>query len=338
VSAALALALLTAGEVQPRPIEWEQLSPEVFDRRWVLPEAPPGPGELLAEMEALVALRFVLFAGDGKTLRCLGDLVAASVPLAREERPAWLAALAERAPALFEQHGEVLSQLLLDDWLHSSEWKPEVDHHRDGLLLAERPHELAGEGARWNGLKQAPFEQGAVLVRADAATFKAVENDYRVYPDDVGASYEWIRPAADGYRTGEDPAGRAFSTLRLGMRCDLPLPFSHYDADIRILNRIDAAGRLVTDVYSTSDDFHWLAGRDVFLAVANSAGEPVATLVVRLYGFDLAGVPDGRKHRKAALRGSLGNLKRKAEREFAAAQCSFPTGSASVPDFRVLGS
>ena len=73
----------------------------------------------------------------------------------------------------------------------------------------------------------------------------------------------------------------------------------------------------MTDIYSTSDDFYWLAGRDVYLPVETSDGELVAYLAVRHYGFDLDGVPDKGKNRREALRASLGNLRRKAEAIFA---------------------
>ncbi|MFG0318762.1 MAG: hypothetical protein ACF8XB_15920, partial [Planctomycetota bacterium JB042] len=58
------------------------------------------------------------------------------------------------------------------------------------------------------------------------------------------------------------------------------------------------------------------AGRDVYVPVESADGEFVAMLVVRQFGFDLAGVPDGDGDRQAAIRSTLGNLRRRAEREY----------------------
>jgi hypothetical protein len=112
---------------------------------------------------------------------------------------------------------------------------------------------------------------------------------------------------------GSDPNGRPFSNLRIWWESDLPFPYTSYECELRILNRIDGDGHLVCDIYSTSEDFHWIAGQDVYVPVRDSDGGFVALLMVRLFGFDLDDVPDGTDDRKAALRSSLGNLKRRAE-------------------------
>jgi hypothetical protein len=153
-------------------------------------------------------------------------------------------------------------------------------------------------------------------VVADLNTIKAVENDYRVYPTNVGADYEHIYPVDGSYFIGRDPANVPFSTLRLSFECDIPFPFSTYETMLHILNRFDEQGVLYTDIYSKSDDFHWLAGRDVFLPVLDSAGDWVCFLAVRHFGFDMDGVPDGADNRREAIRSSLGNLKRNAESQF----------------------
>lgn len=43
----------------------------------------------------------------------------------------------------------------------------------------------------------------------------------------------------------------------------------------------DDDGHLVTDIYSTSENSYWMAGRDVFVPVTTSAGEFVGMLVAR---------------------------------------------------------
>ena len=69
-----------------------------------------------------------------------------------------------------------------------------------------------------------------------------------------------------------------------------------------------------------------------------SDGEWVATAIVRWFGFDLAGVPDGDDARRAALRASLGSLKREAEALFRARDASRPRAvDGRVPEFEVRG-
>ena len=116
----------------------------------------------------------------------------------------------------------------------------------------------------------------------------------------------------------------------------LPFPFGGYTCDLRILNRLDGEGRLVTDIHSTSRGFHWMAGRDVFLPLYDADGEWVAMVMLRQFGFDLKGVPDKAKHRRAALRGGVGNLKLGAERRFPG-QGGEPVVRGEVPTFVVRG-
>ncbi|MCB9915058.1 MAG: hypothetical protein H6828_07905 [Planctomycetes bacterium] len=72
---ALLMGLAAGGasfEVPPRPLAWEALDREAFDRAWILPERARAGRDLLAELRELVAL-----AGedaDGAPL-CFGDLV-----------------------------------------------------------------------------------------------------------------------------------------------------------------------------------------------------------------------------------------------------------------------
>ena len=93
----------------------------------------------------------------------------------------------------------------------------------------------------------------------------------------------------------------------------------------------------VTEVHAACDDFHWLRGQDRVLPLETAEGAPAGLLVVRRYGFDLAGVPDGRSQREAALRSSLGNLVRRAERAFAASDGRLDALSGVLPRFPVTG-
>jgi hypothetical protein len=328
-------------ELAPTTLAWVDLSPKVFDRRWVLPERRRAKGrDFLEAMRSLLRLQFDVTLEDGSRYRCFGDLVAASRGLAPGARDRWYEALEQAAPKLMAEQGGVLTQLLFDDHLLSSSWKPSKNHKRDGLLVAESWN-MKGEGAPWDAIDVRPvMEQAATVLHADLASIKAVENDYRAYPDNVGADYEEIYPIANSYFVGSDAGRRPFSALTIQFRCDLPFPFSDYTTRLGILNTYDDAGVLQTDIYSTSKDFYWLAGRDVFLPVADSEGEDLAFLLVRHFGFDLDGVPDGPSNRREALRGSMGNLKRNSERLYgkrSTEQLTPRNGTDLLREVRVLG-
>ncbi len=326
-------------EVSAERLAWSELSPKVFDRRWTLPAPRTVPGrDLLVEMQNLLSLRFDAEGANGTRYRCFGDLVRASRDLAVDERRSWYAELERAAPELCSDWGAGLTELLFDHRLRSERWRPSKDYNADGFLIADS-WDMRGEGAPWSDLDVEPLtEQCATLMRADLASIKAAENDYRVYLDNIGTNYDEIFPVDGSYFVGDDPGGRPFSTLTIRFRSDLPFPFSSYSTRLAILNRFDGAGVLHTDIYSTSSDFQWLAGRDVFLPVATSDGEWIAFLLVRHFGFDLDGVPDGPNNRDEAIRCSLGNLKRNAERLFGEYEGAPRNEPGVLRDVRVFGS
>jgi hypothetical protein len=313
VIAALALALTAAAgtreyEILPRTIEWSELSPAHYDLAWRLPPIrAQGERDLTAELRALLALELA----DGGARLSFGDLAARTRALGKDERRAWLGALLERQPALGSGAREALSELLLDDRLFSERWDPEDDHARDGILIGPAWDLGAERAAPWSELDVRPLlEQGAVFVRADLATIQAAENDYRVYRERPGAEFEAIWPVPGSYVVGRDPAGRPFAALELFFESDLPFPFTSYTCDLAILKTVSDEGLLVTEIVSRSRDFHWFAGRDLYLPVTASDGAPQGFVVARVYGFDLDGIPDRASHRRAALRSSLGCWRR----------------------------
>ena len=240
---------------------------------------------------------------------------------------------------LAAQDLEAAVELLQDDHLSSDAWHPEQDHPRDGILHAES-WVYESSSTPWDRVRvPLRFEQGAVLHHADLASIKAVENDYRTYLDHVGEDLEEIAPRADGHLRGIDPTGRPFRFVAVLSRSDLPFPFSGYTCDLRILSGVDEKGLLRTYIYSPSRDFHFLAGRDVYVPVRDSADRTVAYIGVRDFGFDLDGVPDGVSHRREALRGSIGNLKRKAERRAreSADESKEQDAAAVLESVRVIG-
>jgi len=331
-AALLALAPLAGTEdfeLEPRTVTWKEAC-EQFDPRWILPEAAPGGRDLRARMRALLALTYE----DGGKQRRLGDLVVEIRAVPRLERRHWIVALDERAPGLVAEHREEVHQLLLDEYLYSPKWKVSKDHPRDGLLVGERWSLDDSAPAPWAELEPT-FEQVALLYNADLAAIKAAENDYRLYPDHVDTEFESIYPEL--HLAGEDDEGRPFRVTTTRSRSDLPFPFSGYSCHLRILNRIGDDGLLRCDVYSTSSDFHYLAGREVFLPVEDSEGRTVAYVGVRDFGFDLDGVPDRSKHRQEALRGTLGNLKRGAEAYFEEHGGTFAGPREVIEGIRVRG-
>lgn len=321
--------------VEEQPLAWEALSEQTFDPAWLLPAAPPaGRPNLLAEMEALAALEFGLQAPDGGRIETLGDFLSGSRDMDFAKRSAWWNDLQAQRPELFAEWGARLFLLCFDDYLVGSDWKPEEEHARDGILEGQQWKLGEEAGAPWSELSgDVTLNQAALWIDADLTAIKQVENDYALYPEHVDADFEAIYPLEGKAWRGRCEERGEFSGLRLYFRCDLPFPFSDYECDLHMLNRRDAKGRLVTDIYSTSSDFHWLAGRDVFLPLSKRDGTPAGHLLVRVYGFDLDGVPDRDHHRMRALRASLGNLKRRAQE----VEPSEPVVDDGIPRYLIRG-
>jgi hypothetical protein len=341
--AALALTLEVV-LVEPRAASFDELAREVFDPAWILPSglplAPREEGwavELELELARLVALVVEPSPADPGAPRSFGDLVAASGGLDPVGIEALLARTELAQPELARALAPFARELLRDERLRSKRWDPERDRGDDGLLLA-RPLTLAGIAAGpWKDLDGSLLvQQGAALIRADVATIKAVENDFPRYPGRPGTSYESIAPVPGAYLRGLDPRGKPFAALRVRFESDLPFPFSGYACDLRILNRLREDGHLVCDIASPSRDFLWMAGRDLYLPVLASDGSWQGELVVRLFGFDLRGVPDGDDARRAGLRSSLGSLKREAEALFRERGGRAGPSRGGLPDFAVV--
>lgn len=303
--------------VPARAATTAELAREIFDPRWLLPDDLPvargtgsGPREnLVVHMRALLALR-----ADGATEgpRSLGGVVRACIrDGARKDARA---ALARTQPELARALEPALRELLSTERLDSKRWDPSRDDAQDGIYFAAPLTLERASEPPWSKIEGSRLvQQACVLVFADLAAIKQAENDYRAYPRRPGAAYESIYPVRDSHLRGVDAQGEPFAALRIHFRCDLPFPYSDYSCDLSIWNRVGPDGDVRCDIHSASRDFLWLAGRDTFLPVHDDDGAPVATLVVRWFGFDLRGVPDGDDARRTALRASLGSLKREAE-------------------------
>lgn len=346
--------------VTPRTVAWDELVRTGFDVAWILPaELPVAPRSsdddaalrgapgvaLLPHVRALLAERGT--GASASTLRSFGD-VAAAVRRAEKDartnverraaRERIFAEVARCEPELWSAIGACARELCASERLAERSWNPDQDDPCDGLWFAQ-PLSLAGVRSEpWRSIDGSQLlQQACTLVFADLDAIKAAENDYTAYPARPGASYESIGPVAESYVRGKDARGEDFAALKLRFRCDLPFPFSHYDCELAILNRLDRDGLVRCDIVSRSKDFLWLAGRDTFVPVSTSDGAWVATLVVREFGFDLRGVPDGDDARRAGLRASLGSLKREAEALFAARGDAPRIVTGRVPPFEVRG-
>ncbi len=318
--------LPAASPVTPREVPWTRAK-ERFDVAWILPDARVPAGEetvdLLAAMKALHAQRFPAksdadvpawtqsFGDILQALRADGTGDAAAIRRMRKLRAA--------RPDVWKQVRTWLPQLVRDDLLTSGDWDPDDDEDDDGVFMGEPfdRDDLSAPAWRKPG-GTSDVHQAACLMWCDLAALKEAENDYAAYPDHVGADYDEIWAFPDSYVCGVDEDQRPFSALKIRFVQDLPFPYSNFRCDLSILNRVDDDGHVRCDIHSKSSDFYWLAGQDAYLPVRASDGAFVALLVVRVYGFDLRSVPDGDGARQTALRGSLGNLKRRAEALYAA--------------------
>jgi hypothetical protein len=324
---ALTLRLAAQGDappgefvVPPRTVEFGPACRELFDPAQGLPwPARDDARSLRGRIERLLERRWPV-AADETACATFGDLLGAAVALRGRPRALelLLQRIEERRPEISAEVGDLLADLGRDSRFRSQAWRTGQEVWDDGfhfgppLTLGEAPMPAFGEvsGSR-------VVQQAATLILADLCAIEEAENDYRGYRDHVDAAYEQIFPVPGSHLRGSRD-GRPFAGLRLFFESDLPFPFTGYACDLRVFKQLDAAGHLVTDTWSDSPDFHWIAGSSVYLPVRRSDGSLVGMIAVRIFGFDLRGVPDGDADRRAGLRAVLGNLKRGAEERFAA--------------------
>ncbi len=336
--------------VAPREASFEEARAKVFDTTWLVQRASPaelersprGSYDLVTRLEELLALRFESAPGQGGLAQAttLGDLMALCT--ARREDAAAVQALLDRLKKerteVWARVGTTVAELGREKSFLSSKWDPDDDRPDDGFLVAP-PRELGLSGKEPFASVEGTVRlvQVATLIHADLAAIRAAENDYRARTSWIGESYEFIRPVPESYLRGVDPQGKPFAALRVEFEADLPFPFSSYECDLRMLHRLDEQGRLISDVWSPSEDFYWMAGQDVHLPVLDSAGGFVGILCVRVFGTDLRGVPDGTGNLETGARAGMGNLKRDAERLWRAQKAHEPVYQGAVPEFAVHG-
>jgi hypothetical protein len=338
--AALLLAL-APGELRWRESTWAEAAPLSFAQAW-LP-----PGNLWRAEDDARALPVRVPA-----------LLAARAPT--PAAPAWAASFADALAELRRRGGNsaalesvlaelrssrvqvpdletALSELGCAGALRSSDWDGARDLPDDGLWFGPILQRREFEIEPWRSRRGArTVHQAAVLIEADLDAILVAMHDYRATFRDPGTSYERLDPRPPSLLRGADGPGGAFAALRLRLRSDLPFPFSHYDCELGILHTLEPDGVLATHVYGSGDDFYWFAGSDRCLPVQTAAGEWIGTLIVRVSGFDLRGVPDDDADRASGTRVALGNLKRRAELEYAPRASLGPrTTRGAIPAFDV---
>lgn len=334
----------------PQPATAEEMR-ALFPDAWKLPRVDRKRAILPCrrfEQQLVRLAREPLAAGAHGTPLVLGDLLARAtaaarnpnLDAARKEVAALLADARARVPASLWPQVEPL--LDVREFL-SPKWDPDDDEDSSGFLTGaswELPADCwpAGDGKR-------NVEQCAVFMAADLASIKLCEADFPSYFEYPDNNYLHVAAVPHSYHVEllperEPVAGLACAvrtTLTMDFESDLPFPFGTYACRLRMLTELDEEGRTITWVYSDSPDFNWLAGYDVYEPVHDSTGAFVGMLVIRQFGCDLDGVPDGGGDHRGGMRTVLGGVKRQAEALWRERSASGPfplTGA--VPVFAVV--
>ena len=348
IPAALLLAFapaLTAQDdvfvLEARTVSREAFERDHYDPSKALPWPERGHADCLASrMRALIDRRW---EGDDvpKFARSFGDMLAALHRL-RDKPKAQRVVLGRIERELgddWAEVGDALTRLGIDHGVFADDWKPGGYEVGDGMLMGSSLQLGQAPMPAWRevGGSQA-VHQAATVVFADLRALEAAEHDYVRCYDYVDNSYEFIYPVEGSLVRNAADADAPFVGLDLKMRSDLPFPFSHYDCTLSIGKTLDADGHLDSGNYADSEDFYWIASRYVDLPVRDADGAFVAMVVVRLFGMDLDGVPDGDSDRRSGMRSLLGNIKRVAEELHAARDPDDePVVEGAIPSVPVRG-
>lgn len=310
-----------------RPLSWQEFCLQQFQPARALPmpsdaEVDGQPRDLAAWFADWLAVDLALApgeeAGPDHQPVLLGDLVAELQPLRGDtlllERRLLLRTA--QLPGLAPDGRERLRELVGEASLRGDDWTPDDDARDDGILHLpswEMDEDQAGSSYWQERSGDGAVLRSAVMLHCELDFWFRVENDADAYFRFVDNRFKEVEIPAEAATRTETPAGERVEGRWFRVVSDLPFPFGDYEAltKARVIFRND--GTVRADVYSLSDDFHWFAGRDVFLPVRKADGTRVAWLCVQEFGFDLDGVPEREKDRRAGVRMTLGNKKRMAE-------------------------
>jgi len=188
-------------------------------------------------------------------------------------------------------------------------WLPAL--RAGGVVFGSDWSILPGQGRvdAWNRLEGRPLVLQAVAsVLADFDSIQRAQRDYVHLLEERKDDLLDLYPIAGSYVCGEDPKGRPFASLSEQQLHDLPWPYANVPCELHVLERAEEGGRFVTETYSTSRDFYWLAGRDLYLPVDGGF------LLVTSFGMDVRGVPDSRGDIADRMKSRLVSIQQDAER------------------------
>jgi hypothetical protein len=279
----------------PRRISWEALLREHFDRKRCLPR--PSAEELSASDQTDLEEDVRALArkpGLGELLLSLRERAAPEVGSVASER--------------MTSEG-VASKRVDSKWIEGM--KPgRCVYGRDWTV---RPDQ--GRGDPWDRLEgRGLVVRAMTAVVADVDAIQRARRDYARQLQDQGDDLLDLYPIAGSYVCGEDPHGRPFASITEYMLNDLPWPYANAPCELHVLELAGDEGDLVTETYSTSPDFYWLAGRDAYFPVRTAAGAHAGYLLVTSFGMDVRGVPDSRGDVADRVKSHLAWIQRNAER------------------------
>ncbi|MCH2100321.1 MAG: hypothetical protein MK209_00140 [Planctomycetes bacterium] len=349
----LLLLLATQGSVDHntspstlhREVSWKEFCELHFDPDWSLPiptqkEVGNLPIDLVAWFQEFATRDLNLSPGQKPGPKheptYLADLILELAPF-RTDTKLLLKRLDEREkqlPGLSKSERRNLDELLCDAGLFHRKWAPQNNMHDDGILhLANwqlTDNKDRSELWRKRGGEDTVL-RAATLVFADLESWSAAEDDCSSYFDQPGNRFEVVEIPAESRVRATAPNGDRYRAQIFRILSDLPFPFSNYGGDNRVRMSLRPDGLLMNEIYlKKNKDFHWLAGRDVFIPIETKTGQFICLLVVQEFGFDLDGVPESESSRKEAIRAALGNKKRGAEALFRP-QVDLPTQRGRLP-------
>jgi hypothetical protein len=305
-------------KVEARIVKEPELRGLGFSKAWEFPrfkaDGRPFPGKTFEDSCFKLARQPLISASGSTPALWLGDL------LKDLDREKWSKLASQRALGKIKgkvagKDFERLEDMLTAYDLYSSKWNPRKSKYKHGMYFGDTWEFKESE---WSYAKaDREVEQIAQLVVADIAAIKATEADYQGYWHHVKHDWERIEVVPKSLMVVLDDADKhKMSSCEIDFEFDLPFPFSTAEFKMHTLNRMQENGSPILYLFATGDDVHWLAGYDVYEPVVDRDGNWVGTMMIRVFGLDLDGVPDGRGDRHDNLRGQFGNLRRGAERLF----------------------
>jgi hypothetical protein len=304
--------------VAPRDVSVAELRDRGFQANWEFPRYRANgtayPGVDFEQTMFGLARKPLVPAQNGRPAIWLGDLLKEVARLGWS-RKSTDQVLKQVKGKLGSKDYDRVRHLLHCSDLYGQDWNPRKSNQRHGMHFGDT---WEFEKKEWSMARaDREVEQIAQLVMADIAAIKEAEANYANYWNHTKHDWERIEVVPDTHMVLRDTADkRLMSTCQIDFKFDLPWPFSTAEFRMYTLNKMLDDGRPVLYLLALSEDLHWLAGYDLYEPVRDRDGNWVATMMVREFGLDIDGVPDGRGDRHDNLRGQFGNLRRDSERLF----------------------